>query len=352
MTTTPKTPCEKTQIKYAGNGTRKNFPFTFTYMHFYDVKAALWDDTTKEYIVQTNKYVLDPTGTEVLFLVAPEEAPVSAPDGLNIKIYRDTDIDIMESVFYPGSSIRAQDLNDNFEQLQFAITENKCGIDSVASDLDDRYVNENDVLDQTEQHEGKWADEGTEQNKIPTTGAVAARHDAYVQDSLPRNPVIQQQGKTWQNTNKSHSSYWNEDAQAWVAYINSGPRGIQGPEGKKGVKGDKGDGLQVTGTIDYPGPPNSAGTDNDFIIDSNGVGWGWDGSQWNSTGSLKGPEGPEGPQGPQGIQGIPGTPGPIGAGNLDSVTGTLPIAVDQTDPRNPIVSLNISALTILPVPTP
>ena len=41
--------CASVSIKYSGNGVRKNFPFTFTYLHFYDVKAALWDENQREY---------------------------------------------------------------------------------------------------------------------------------------------------------------------------------------------------------------------------------------------------------------------------------------------------------------
>ena len=43
-----------------------------------------------------------------------------APEG-KLLIYRKTDIDELEAIFYPGSSIKAQDLNDNFEQLRDAI---------------------------------------------------------------------------------------------------------------------------------------------------------------------------------------------------------------------------------------
>jgi hypothetical protein len=281
--------CDSTQIKYTGNGVRKEFPFTFEYMHWYDVKAALWNDDKKEYTDQTSKYTLDATGTAVIFLTAPPEAPESAPDGLNIKIYRDTSLDIPAATFYPGSSIRAQDLNDNNEQLNFAIVESKCSISSLSQDLDDRYVQVNDVIDQEGQQTGLWADQDTEQFKYPTTGAVAARSDAYIQDTKPDKPTYQQPGKVWQNTNKSHTSYWNEDAQAWVAYINSGPRGEQGPEGKQGDKGD---------------------------------------------------------QGSQGIQGLPGA---NGNGSMDSVNSIEPVITDNTDAANPILSLNISVLSKLPV---
>ena len=36
---------------------------------------------------------------------------------------------------------------------------------------------------------------------------------------------IEQPGKGWENTDKCWSSYWNDGADAWVAYVNTGPRG-------------------------------------------------------------------------------------------------------------------------------
>jgi hypothetical protein len=47
----------------------------------------------------------------------------------------------MKATFYPGSSIRAQDLNDNFEQLQMAIQEAKCDVETLESDVDTNYWN-------------------------------------------------------------------------------------------------------------------------------------------------------------------------------------------------------------------
>ena len=58
-----------------------------------------------------------------------------------IIIRRVTETDPLKATFFPGSSIRAQDLNDNFEQLQMAIREGQCQDESRIEVLDERYWN-------------------------------------------------------------------------------------------------------------------------------------------------------------------------------------------------------------------
>lgn len=77
--------------------------------------------------------------------------------------------------------------------------------------------------------------------------------------------------------------------------------------------GKGGNGTQVVGSIPTPGPPPGVGTNpGDIIIDSGGVGWVWDGSNWVSLGPIKGPPGPAGNPGPPGAQGPAGPTGPVG----------------------------------------
>jgi len=73
------------------------------------------------------------------------------------------------------------------------------------------------------------------------------------------------------------------------------------------------------GTIPTPGPPTAAQdplphADGDMWIDSNGIGWVWNGTAWVNVGSVRGPQGPAGPQGPTGATGPVGPTGPAGVG--------------------------------------
>ena len=337
-------PCENTKITYSGNGSQTDYTFQFTYTDETDVVVWIYDDLKTEWIEQTNKYVFAGP-TIIRFLTAPPR-PTNA-EGYNIIIGRRTNVSILEATFYPGSSIRAQDLNDNFEQLRAGIEDGRCELSSSIEDLKydywgkksvskrDVYLTDdppNDTTYRDDQEQGFWNTDG-ENKSVPTTGAVSARLDPYVTDALPAavpNDGNEIAGKRWINTDQYWDSYWEPAANAWVAYINTGPRGQDGSTGAPGQKGDTGytsiigkigpgawDDIVPTEPIegalyiatapitDFPG----GGT----VEDQNAVGW--NGTQWLNYGLL----GDLGPQGPQGVQGVPGPTGP--AGGVSSVNG-------------------------------
>ena len=133
------TVCTTTQDFYKGDGSTTNFPFTFEYPADRPdfVKVALWDITTEAY-VDTTAWTFDGP-TIVKFNVAPPLPPTI--DGIvidNIRIYRVTDVDPLEATFYPGSAIKADDLNDTFIQLQNSIQEIQCydNSSSYTGDID------------------------------------------------------------------------------------------------------------------------------------------------------------------------------------------------------------------------
>lgn len=80
------------------------------------------------------------------------------------------------------------------------------------------------------------------------------------------------------------------------------------------------------GTIPTPGPPTSVQVppphaDGDYVIDSAGNGWMWNGTTWVNIGSIKGPPGATGPPGPQGIKGDTGAQGVQGPQGVKGDTG-------------------------------
>ena len=372
--------CDATQIKYAGNGSQKKFTFQFPYMHFYDVKAALWDDSKREYVDQDNLYVLS-DATTLEFLTAPPVPPESAPNGLNIVIYRNTSLDAAETTFYPGSSIRAKDLNSDFDQLRLAIQESRCATENERSDIESKVWNREsvkgradlqtpeapfDTMYRNDQIAGRWYGDNsgyrTDQEAIATTGAISERLDPYVQGTLPAETETgfgHQEGKIWQNLEDNWTSYWNTEAQAWVAYANTGPRGKPGSEGPEGPQGIPGPPLAIQGTI-AAGPwvePSPLEVGDIWICEGTITGFPgggtpveddaitWNGERWINTGPIgipgkkgdRGEEGPEGPQGPQGIQGIQGEQGDEGdKGNPGlGVNYKGQVAVPQDLPSNP-----------------
>ena len=98
---------------FAGNGTTGPFSFTFEYIDESDVKVSI-DCTTQA----TTAYTF-PTASTIQFVSLTPTASQT------IRIFRETDVDDLKATFFAGSSIRSQDLNDNFEQNNFAVQEIK-----------------------------------------------------------------------------------------------------------------------------------------------------------------------------------------------------------------------------------
>jgi hypothetical protein len=89
---------------YVGNGSAVLYSFTFPYLATTDIKVSLDG-------VDTIAYTLA-NATTVQFNAAPT-------NGTKIRIYRVTNADTAKATFYPGSTVRAQDLNANFNQVLY-----------------------------------------------------------------------------------------------------------------------------------------------------------------------------------------------------------------------------------------
>ena len=97
-----------TQNTYTGNGSTTNYSFTFEYIKQADVKVTL-DTVASTAFTFAN-------ATTLSFNTAPA-------NNVAIRIYRDTDIGTLNATFFPGSAIKAEDLNNNFTQTHFATQE-------------------------------------------------------------------------------------------------------------------------------------------------------------------------------------------------------------------------------------
>ncbi|MFZ9751309.1 MAG: phage tail fiber protein, partial [Candidatus Nanopelagicales bacterium] len=93
-----------TTATYTGNGSTTLYSFTFPYLQTADVKVKV-NGILKADTIDYNFA----NATTIQFVTAPA-------NGAAISIYRATDIEDAAATFYPGSSIRAQDLNNNFDQ--------------------------------------------------------------------------------------------------------------------------------------------------------------------------------------------------------------------------------------------
>jgi hypothetical protein len=109
-----------TENNYTGDGILTSYTFSFPYIKKEDVKVTLDEIGTTDFTINDN------TPTLIDFNIAP-------PDGVAIRIFRETDTTATSSTFFPGSAIRAQDLNRNFEQSLFIGQEEENKIQNVIS---------------------------------------------------------------------------------------------------------------------------------------------------------------------------------------------------------------------------
>ena len=222
-------PCDLVQIKYKGDGVQKLFTFPFTYLSKSDIRVSFWDNKTKDYADIADTKWSFANATTVEFVDAP---PIpSAVDVFNVRVYRVTDISRMERQFYPGSAIRAEDLNEDFDQLRLAIEEGRCEIpNEVYTFIRNEY---GDVIREPDQLAGDWIDGKSNDDKhLATAKAISRRLDPILSDTKPPElPVTEkrQPGKTWIDNDEFNFKYWEPSANAWVALNTVGP---PGPPGK------------------------------------------------------------------------------------------------------------------------
>ena len=350
--------CDKSQQKFIGDGAAVLFEFSFEYEKQTDVVVSLWDQATLRY-VPTTEYTFE-NATTIRFNTAP---PANPDLEENILIARVTNVAEMIAVFYPGSSIRAQDLNDDFEQLRMAIEEGQCGREELYDYINgffwnktdetiytnDRWVADDNHVASTgaiDHHINdsiliNWSNRAvTRQQQIEgnaiindehlfTTSAAAARHDTYHQASTPTPVPVEQPGKQWFDTATLDNYYWDANAGAWVDMGNAGPAGPAGDFGPPGrvIVGDNPP-TEYPAVGDNQARPLESGDLWYNSILARLYIWYVDntGGQWVSV-SITGPQGPAGPDGQPGPGGgIPEAPldGEIyGRQNGNWVTGVV-----------------------------
>jgi hypothetical protein len=204
---------------YTGNGSTTNYTFTFEYLEQADVKVTLDSVATSAYTFAN--------ATTLSFTSAPGS-------GVEIRIYRDTDIDTLKATFFPGSAIKAEDLNNNFTQNNFAVQEikaNTWNTDTETIKSNETWVSSDNQIATTAAMDARFQDEATEtiestetwvsdNDRIPTTAAADDQFTTLVQPTTPSGsdyPV----GKTWlQNDPDLTLSIWN--GSSWIGIASGG----------------------------------------------------------------------------------------------------------------------------------
>jgi hypothetical protein len=259
-----------TSNTYTGNGSNKLFSITFPYIDTTDIDVYL--NGTLQTI--TTQYSLA-NATTIEFVVAPA-------NGTKVYIQRTTANETNASTFFAGSSIKASDLNDNFDQALYtrqelidntwnntdqtiesfetwvssndyiattqsidqrvdfkidtALTSDVFGSDGVsitdnapsagqitvglsAGSVDLDRIKDADIITTAEQNAGSPS-WVSDDTKISTIGAAAKRFDSLVQTAIPSG-TDWQVGKTWLQNDVDNTLYmW--DGSIWKGIASGG----------------------------------------------------------------------------------------------------------------------------------
>jgi hypothetical protein len=185
--------CTDVQTIQPGDGSKTQFSFDFPYIFKSEIHVYFWNATTKEWdeklttdgthpwqVTDANPTIVEFTSTAPPAPAVPTVPGESAVD--NVRIRRVTNIDDIRALFNPGSAIRSNDLNRNFEQLRYAIQESNCQDvpEEVYQYLLDNYW---DRFDNTIYQADTWrSDDAT----IATTAALDQRFQDEVNDTFTK----------------------------------------------------------------------------------------------------------------------------------------------------------------------
>ncbi|MAS49269.1 MAG: hypothetical protein CL557_17885 [Alphaproteobacteria bacterium] len=253
------------------NGSDSNtYNFTFPIIENDDVKVQLkeYDPTqppASQYISQVTVTAFDvlTSPARVVFQAISAETDYQDTNGnvkttssngyqVVIRIFRETDIDASVATIYPGSAIRAEDLNENFKQLLFNAQEIDAELDDIfagffpdntipGAAIQDQALTTNKIKDLAVTT-GKVADAAITPAKLsidyteeaPSNGKQYARKDdAWSEvlpttssgDSPPSNPTDgliwydSDSGKTFVYYVDTNSSQWVELSPSWTGGI-------------------------------------------------------------------------------------------------------------------------------------
>jgi hypothetical protein len=226
--------CTDVQTIQAGNGSKTQFSFDFPYIFKSEIHVYFWNVVTKEYdeklttdstypwrITDANPTIVEFTGTAPPSPTAPVDPGEPTVD--NVKIRRITKVEDIRALFNPGSAIRSDDLNSNFEQLRYAIQEANC--QGIPDDVDD-YLKKyywskfDDIYYQAD----TWPTSASVKDQ--SIASIAAQEQEYnknystlIQTTTPSGTFPT--GKTWYQNDSNQTVYmWN--GSAWEAVTSGG----------------------------------------------------------------------------------------------------------------------------------
>ena len=307
--------CNTTRSIYTGNGNQLAFSFSWEYYAATDIRVANWDSTLKAWsnvpsTDQLNNTVTWNLSTAVQagLTVAVVTFTTAPAQGQEFIVYRCTDLSPLPAQFNAGSSIKAQDLNDNFFVLQSAIEEARCSIERQSEVSDERYLQE--LSDDTTPQLGGDLDmngnfissgilgvknQGSQSELRLYCESIDPNNTHYVSLKAPAHSAFSGNNElTLPATNGSAGQVLKTDGSGqldWVSVTSASGSGIELTD--LSVTGSTGLTYNdTTGTFTYTAPTVTASDLNSISIDalsdvtSTGASAGdvlkWNGSQWTA----------------------------------------------------------------------
>ncbi len=180
---------------FTGNGSTTDYSFTFEYLEQDEVKVLL-DGTATTAFTFAN-------ATTLSFNTAPA-------NGVKIRIYRETDTDTLKATFFPGSAVKAEDLNNNFTQNNFAVQEIKDNTwDKETQTIlsNETWVSNDSQIATTAAMDARFQDQANEtiestetwvsdDARVPTTLATDNRVDGKIDAAITGDILIENNGLT------------------------------------------------------------------------------------------------------------------------------------------------------------
>ena len=215
--------CDASRQEYLGNGVGRDFLIDFDYYERSDIGVANWNTVTLNWdaVPSTNNW----------FFLNDQNIRFNTAPAYNQRfiIYRHTDVDSLPAEFTPGTSIKAAELNTNFDVLRYAVEELRCTdqVGTGSSILD--------TIKTVQQVDGSVASLNLlDDDTVFTSAAIAARHDNIVSNTKPTVVPVEQPGKIWNDTDSLVDYFWDPDGEVWVSFTKSGPPGAVGNYGPPG----------------------------------------------------------------------------------------------------------------------
>ena len=191
---------------FTGDGSTTNYSFTFEYLEQDEVKVTLTGVPTTDFTFAN--------ATTLSFNTAPA-------NGSEIRIYRDTDLCTLKATFFPGSAIKAEDLNNNFTQNNFAVQEikdNTWDVDTETIKSNETWVSSDSQIATTAALDARFQDEATEtiestetwvsdDDRVPTTLATDNRVDSKIDAAITGAISVDGSGLTVDQTSGNSAEF-------------------------------------------------------------------------------------------------------------------------------------------------